>query len=78
MPGVGRWAPDQKGVCAVAGTLMRRSTAEAVGQKIFPVFLVVDASYSMEGQRLATAQTLAPELIDACLEDPSITDKVRV
>lgn len=51
---------------------------EAAGQKIFPVFLVIDTSWSMNGARLDAAQTLAPELLDVCLEDPTIRDKVRV
>lgn len=52
--------------------------SEAAGQKIFPVFLVIDTSWSMKGDRLDAAQTMAPALLDVCLEDPTIRDKVRV
>jgi uncharacterized protein YegL len=52
--------------------------SEAAGQKIFPVFLVIDTSWSMEGARLDAAQSMAPALLDVCLEDPTIRDKVRV
>lgn len=54
------------------------SPSQAAGQKIFPVFLVIDTSWSMAGRRLDAAQTMAPALLDVCLEDPTIRDKVRV
>lgn len=54
------------------------SPSEAAGQKILPVFLVIDTSWSMAGDRLDAAQTMAPALIDVCLEDPTVRDKVRV
>jgi len=53
----------------VAGT---PTAAETAGVKILPVFLVIDTSWSMRGDRLAAAEKLAPELLNVCLEDPTV------
>jgi uncharacterized protein YegL len=48
-------------------------------EKIFPVFLVLDTSWSMgEGGRLEAAEEMAPALLDVVLGNPSVKDKVRL
>ncbi len=48
-------------------------------EKIFPVFLVIDTSWSMsEYGRLEAAEDMAPGLLDVVLKDPSVKDKVRL
>lgn len=58
------------------------STASAANEgddttKILPFYLVIDASYSMEGERLDEANNYLPVLTDALLENPIVNDKAR-
>ncbi len=45
--------------------------------KLLPFYLVIDMSYSMEGENLAAANDIMPELVDALAQNPIISDKVR-
>lgn len=45
--------------------------------KILPFYLVIDVSWSMDGDQLESANKIMPELSDALARDPILTDKVR-
>lgn len=45
--------------------------------KLLPFYLVIDMSYSMEGDNLQAANEIMPALADAIAENPIISDKVR-
>jgi len=45
--------------------------------KLLPFYLVIDMSYSMEGENLQAANKIMPALADALAENPIISDKVR-
>jgi uncharacterized protein YegL len=45
--------------------------------KLLPFYLVIDVSYSMEGEKLQAANNIMPELVDTLAQNPIISDKVR-
>ncbi|WP_410564522.1 vWA domain-containing protein [Amycolatopsis sp. cmx-4-61] len=45
--------------------------------KILPFYLVIDVSWSMDGEQLQNAGNIMPELSDALAKDPILTDKIR-
>lgn len=52
-------------------------SAEADRTKLLPFYLVIDASWSMDGERLDEANNYLPVLTDALLADPIVNDKAR-
>lgn len=51
---------------------------EASGLQIFPVFLIVDTSGSMNGNRIDAANELVPAIRDVCAEDSSVAGMLRL
>lgn len=47
------------------------------GAKLLPFYLVVDVSYSMSGDKLASADRMLPSIVDALAKNPILADKVR-
>ncbi|GAA2634627.1 hypothetical protein GCM10010399_79100 [Dactylosporangium fulvum] len=47
------------------------------GAKLLPFYLVIDVSLSMDGRKLAAANDIMPQIIDALAENPILSDKVR-
>ncbi|WP_328645145.1 VWA domain-containing protein [Amycolatopsis sp. NBC_00348] len=45
--------------------------------KLLPFYLVVDVSYSMQGEKLESANKIMPKVLDALAEAPILSDKVR-
>jgi uncharacterized protein YegL len=45
--------------------------------KLLPFYLVIDVSYSMQGEKLEAANNVMPTLIDALAQNPILGDKVR-
>jgi uncharacterized protein YegL len=45
--------------------------------KLLPFYLVIDVSYSMEGEKLQAANNIMPELVDTLAQNPIISDKIR-
>jgi uncharacterized protein YegL len=45
--------------------------------KLLPFYLVIDVSYSMDGENLKAANDIMPELADAIARNPILSDKVR-
>jgi uncharacterized protein YegL len=45
--------------------------------KLLPFYLVIDVSYSMQGEKLEAANKVMPTLIDAMARNPILSDKVR-
>jgi hypothetical protein len=45
--------------------------------QLFPAYAVVDASPSMEGDPIATANELVPAIVDACARYQTLADKLR-
>lgn len=50
---------------------------EHAGAKLLPFYLVVDVSFSMEGDKLRAANNILPAIVDALAENPILSDKVR-
>lgn len=51
---------------------------ETIGAKLLPFYVVVDVSYSMSGKKIASANRILPEIVDAIAENPILSDKVRI
>lgn len=47
------------------------------GAKLLPFYLVVDASYSMSGKKMKSANDIMPKVRDAIAANPILSDKVR-
>lgn len=45
--------------------------------KLLPFYVVIDVSYSMTGENLATASKIMPMVMDAVAKAPILSDKVR-
>lgn len=45
--------------------------------KLLPFYVVIDVSYSMSGDKLATASKIMPSVLDAVAKAPILADKVR-
>ncbi|MEV7095923.1 VWA domain-containing protein [Amycolatopsis sp. NPDC051045] len=45
--------------------------------KLLPFYLVIDASWSMDGQKMATANKIMPRVQQAVADAPILSDKVR-
>ena len=45
--------------------------------KLLPFYLVVDASWSMQGEKMATANRIMPRVQQAVADAPILSDKVR-
>ncbi|MBP2478445.1 uncharacterized protein YegL [Crossiella equi] len=45
--------------------------------KLLPFYLVMDVSYSMQGDKLASANQIMPTVLDALATAPILSDKVR-
>lgn len=50
---------------------------DQTGAKLLPFYLVVDVSYSMEGEKLDAANRIMPKIVDALAQNPILSDKVR-
>lgn len=48
-----------------------------VQAKILPFYLVIDVSYSMEGNNLDAANQIVPSLLDSLAQNPILSDKIR-
>jgi uncharacterized protein YegL len=46
--------------------------------KILPFYVVIDVSWSMDGEQLQNANDIMPKLSDALATDPILTDKIRL
>jgi uncharacterized protein YegL len=44
---------------------------------LLPFYLVADVSYSMEGNKLDQVNNILPDLVDALIKNPILSDKVR-
>ncbi|MGW4364417.1 vWA domain-containing protein [Nocardia takedensis] len=47
------------------------------GAKVFPVYVLVDVSYSMLGSPISAANDIVPSLVDACKEYTTLADTLR-
>lgn len=45
--------------------------------RLLPFYLVIDVSYSMDGEPLSAASDIMPTLVDAIAQHPALTGKVR-
>lgn len=50
---------------------------DQIGAKLLPFYLVIDVSYSMEGDKLDSANQIMPAIVDALAKNPILSDKVR-
>ncbi|WP_328618141.1 VWA domain-containing protein [Amycolatopsis sp. NBC_00355] len=51
---------------------------EANGAKLLPFYLVIDASYSMSGKKIDSANRILGQVRDALAQNPILSDKVRI
>ncbi|WP_103350731.1 VWA domain-containing protein [Amycolatopsis sp. CA-128772] len=51
---------------------------EAKGAKLLPFYIVIDASYSMSGRKIRSANEIIKKVRDALAQDPILADKVRI
>ncbi|MEV6829502.1 VWA domain-containing protein [Amycolatopsis sp. NPDC051102] len=51
---------------------------EAKGTKLLPFYIVIDASYSMSGRKIDSANRIIRQVQDALATDPILADKVRI
>lgn len=63
---------------AVAAGMDQEYASERMGESIFPIFLVIDTSGSMSGERIKAAGELVPAIQDVCLENPAVADMLRM
>ncbi|MGW4210929.1 vWA domain-containing protein [Lentzea sp. NPDC004789] len=45
--------------------------------KLLPFYVVIDVSYSMDGESITAANDIMPALLDALAQNPILSDKVR-
>jgi uncharacterized protein YegL len=50
---------------------------DQAGAKLLPFYLVIDASWSMSGDKLEAANDIMPAIVDALAQNPILSDKVR-
>lgn len=50
---------------------------DQTGAKLLPFYLVIDVSYSMDGDKLDAANRIMPQIVDALAQNPILSDKVR-
>lgn len=62
----------------MSDTARSGESAKVEAQRILPFYVVVDVSFSMQGDRIEQANHILPELFDAITETPMIADKVRI
>ena len=53
------------------------SSPDNQGGKLLPFYLVVDVSYSMDGQKIKQVNQILPAIVDALARNPILSDKVR-
>jgi uncharacterized protein YegL len=51
---------------------------EANGAKLLPFYIVIDASYSMSGKKIESANRIISQVRDALAQNPILSDKVRI
>ncbi|WP_410597383.1 vWA domain-containing protein [Amycolatopsis sp. lyj-23] len=51
---------------------------EASGAKLLPFYIVIDASFSMSGSKIDSANKIIGQVRDALAQNPILTDKVRI
>jgi uncharacterized protein YegL len=51
---------------------------EATGAKLLPFYIVIDASFSMSGSKIDSANQIIGQVRDALAQNPILTDKVRI
>jgi uncharacterized protein YegL len=51
---------------------------EANGAKLLPFYIVIDASYSMSGRKIDSANRIIVQVRDALAQNPILSDKVRI
>ncbi|MGW3992447.1 vWA domain-containing protein [Amycolatopsis sp. NPDC004772] len=51
---------------------------EAHGAKLLPFYIVIDASYSMSGKKIDSANRIIVQVRDALAQNPILSDKVRI
>jgi von Willebrand factor type A domain len=46
-------------------------------RELLPFYLLIDVSWSMYGEKIKAANQILPELVDALVQNPIVSDKVR-